>query len=480
MWFDLFSSEHELIGNSMQIMKWLIVSLLCFAFNSAIHAVTTVITSIPSSGIVISAPGTYVLGNDITWSPTGAGQAISIVSSDVTLDLKGYTLSSTTTQFNTIGILATQVANVTIKNGTIANLALNGIQCNKCVNVLIKKVTVDGLNLENTATFIIPVGIYTIGCSTVLIDKCTVKNINVLTDSMAAIQLSATLNSTVSNCVVKNLLNRDGACTGIGHLLCDYAVVKSCTLDTIKSEFINNLNTEGHTAIGLIPFISLNLLIEDCKVSNVIGCCDDAHGISVFECINAVVKNCKVDNVLDGAGAAQTGAKATGIEVYANNVEVIDCVVKNIKAINPQDKQATGFSVAQSVGVKFIRCRAENVKVVDQNGKHYPALGYGTGFGWAPDPRILKPAQNVLYKDCVAKKCQLGFDSFFHLDSVWKNIHSDGNEIPVLNDSHDQRTVSCDPCSECGCLQIGCAPAPFAVTILNIAQNNKFEHVQVR
>jgi hypothetical protein len=40
-----------------------------------------------------------------------------------------------------------------------------------------------------------------------------------------------------------------------------------------------------------------------------------------------------------GSFATQTGAKATGIEIYASGVKVIKCTVKNITAINPQDKQ---------------------------------------------------------------------------------------------------------------------------------------------
>lgn len=73
--------------------------------------------------------------------------------------------------------------------------------------------------------------------------------------------MTGTINSRIWNCRISNLLNRDGACTGIGHLLCDIAEVKSCHLDGLKSQFIDNLNTEGHTAIGLIPFISTNVLL---------------------------------------------------------------------------------------------------------------------------------------------------------------------------------------------------------------------------
>jgi len=475
----------------MQVIKWFFLSLLFFSFNSEVNAVgkcthntptTNVITEIPTQGIVINLPGTYVFKNNIKWNPRGDGQAILILSNDVIIDLHNYTLESEMTSFNTIGILAKSVANLTIKNGTIANLALEGIQCDKCTNILIKNMTIDGLNMQNTATYTVPVGILVTASINAVINKCTVKNIDVTTGSMAAIQLTETISSTVSNCHIRNLLNRDGACTGIGHLLCDIAEVKSCTLDKLQSKFINNLNTEGHTAIGIIPVVSTNLQIKNCKISNITGCCDDAHGMSLFECLNAVVKKCKVENVLDGAGAAQTGAKATGIEIYSSGVQVIKCTVKNITAINPQDKQAAGFSCAQCIGVQFIGCRAENVNVYDENGEQCSCLGYGTGFGWAPDPRIefIVPAVDILYKDCIAKRCQVGFDSWFHIDSVWKDIYSSCNEIAVLDLNQPQRTLSCNACSECGCLQPGCYPAPTVVTLDNVAKNNTFSNVKAR
>jgi hypothetical protein len=61
-------------------------------------------------------------GNDITWTPTGDGQAILIQASDVTLDMQHFKLQSTITAFNTTGILATAVENLVIKNGTIEDM----------------------------------------------------------------------------------------------------------------------------------------------------------------------------------------------------------------------------------------------------------------------------------------------------------------------------------------------------------------------
>lgn len=469
-------------------IKWLILCVLCFTCEidawdiSPDRPPPTLITEIPAQGIVINSPGTYVFENNIIWQPIADGAAITIVSNDVTLDLRNYTLLSETTSFKTIGILALTCQNLTIKNGTVANMAFQGIQCSICKDILIKDIIVDGLNLDNIAVYTVPVGIYVNLASNATVEKCTVKNINVKTGSTAAIQMTGVLYSKITDCDIQNVLNRDGASTGIGHLLCDIAKVRSCTLDNIQSQFIDNLNTEGHTAIGIIPFYSTNLSIKYCTVSNVVGCCDDAHGMSLFECANASVKKCKVINVLDGAGAAQTGAKATGIEVYASGVRVVDCTVKNIIAINPQNKQSTGFSCAQCEEVQFIGCHAENVNVYDQFGQQSPALGYGTGFGWAPDPRaqFIVPAKNIVYAFCTAKKCQVGFDSWFHVDSVWTDIHSICNGISVLDENHSQRTISCNPCSECGCTFAGCFPNPLTVTIENVAKNNKFINVKAK
>jgi len=470
----------------MKKVCWILLWIFCLSIwkQSDIFGeedlIPHVIERIPPSGIVINESGTYVFEKNLAWNPISDGAAITIQANDVILDLQGHTLKSSITSFKTIGILAIESENLKIVNGKIQNMGLSGIQCNLCIGPSIRKIVVDGLNLNDTAEFIVPTGILTTACINVTIDRCTVKNIHVKTASSAGIQLTGTLTSKVTNCKVKNLLNKDGACSGIGHLLCVDALVKSCKLNKIQTQFIDNLNTEGHTAIGLIPFLSTNITIQECSISNVVGCCDDAHGMSVFICSNAIVEKCKVSNVLDGAGPAHKGAKATGIEIYANDVSISDCFVENIFAINPEDKQATGFSCAQSTGVTFLRCTAENVQVFNEHLEQSPSLGFGTGFGWAPDPRpsLLLPAINVLYQDCTAKHCQVGFDSWFHIDSVWDHITSIDNKIAVLNQGDDaQRTLSCDPCSECGCHQIGCFPTPYTVTVSNVARNNIFLHV---
>lgn len=454
------------------------MSILCFLCSA--HTEETVISEIHPGGYTIDTPGTYVFESDIIWAPIAEATAITITASDVVLNMKGFTLVSTDPTLKTTGISATTSENLQIKDGTIQNMGLCGVQCIACANVLIKKIVIDGLSFQDIVTYTVPTGILTTACADVTIHKCTVQNINVKTGSCAAIQLSETIGSVVSGCTVNNLLNQDGACTGIGHLLCDDALIKGCTVTSLTSQFIENLNTEGHTAIGIVPVTTTNLRIDNCSVSDITGCCDDAHGISIFICDYATVKNCQVLNVIDGVGDAEEGAKATGIEVYASHVKVIDCFVKNISAINPEDHQATGFSCALCSDVKFIRCIAENVNVYDADDNQSACLGYGTGFGWAPDPRpeFIGPSTNIRYDHCVAKNCQVGFDSWYHINSTWDHITSKHNGISVLNELHSQRTLSCNPCSECGCRQTGCYPNPLTVTINNVASNNRFLHVK--
>ena len=455
---------------------------LFLALSSSSLFAETTISRIPAGGLTIDQPGNYVFTNDIKWYPSGDGQAILVTANDVTIDMRHFKLINRRSGYSTIGIVAQGVENFTLAHGTIKNMNLGGIKCDSCLNVEIAHMVVDGLSLDNTATYTVPVGILVSSSLNATVHKCKVENIDVKTGSTAAIQMSSTLGSVISDCHVKNLMNRDGACTGIGHLLCDIAEVRGCHIEMLQSQFIDNLNTEGHTAIGIFPFTTTNLLISDCHIKNIVGCCDDAHWMSIFECASAIVEKCKVENVVDGLGAAQSGAKATGIEVYASFVLVNDCKVKNITAVNPQDKQATGFSCAQCLGVAFNRCHAKNVRVVDSAGRQNPELGYGTGFGWAPDPRpiFIEPAIGILYQDCEAEKCQVGFDTWFHIDSLWIRIISRHNQIPILNKLCSQRSLSCNPCSECGCTATGCYPVPIAVTTIdNVASNNTFVDVTV-
>lgn len=52
----------------------------------------------------------------------------------------------------------------------------------------------------------------------------------------------------------------------------------------------------------------------------------------------------------------------------------------------PQDLQSAGF-IAWGDNITFTGCKSNNVQVLNKDLQPSTEQGYGTGFGWVPDPR---------------------------------------------------------------------------------------------
>ena len=425
----------------------------------------TVITSIPDTGYVITTPGTYTLGKDVMWTPSAKalGPAIIIASSNVTLNLAKHTLSlaaSAKAGGSYVGVavapLSGTLQKVAISNGTIANFTLYGIVGAKVSGLTISGITVTGLRLRADlksakSRLLIPAGITTLGASNVAVSDCVVTKTNVTADVASGILLAQTAGGTVTDCSISSTVNNDGSAQGFSYLGSSGIKTTGCKANSLTTYFNGNVETPGHTCIGYVPTLSHDLTFTNCSADGMTGCCDDAHAFSVFMCWNTTVSHFTGSNVLDGAGKEKTGAKSTGLEVYSfGNVTVSDCTVSNIKAINPQDLQAAGFS-AWGMTTTFERCTAINVSVVN-NPKMADVRGIG--FGWAPDPRGRfrdVAAFVTTYDHCTADTCDVGFDTWNHLNSTWtktatKNI-AKANQY--LYQPNATRTIWCNGCSEC-------------------------------
>ena len=146
-----------------------------------------------------------------------------------------------------------------------------------------------------------------------------------------------------------------------------------------------------------------------------------------------------------------------------------ECIVENITAINPQDRQATGFSVWGAM-ISLNQCTAKNVSVGDLMSDQERLVGLGIGFGWAPDPRLYHTAvTSVTYRHCHAQNAQVGFDTWNHIDSHWISPSYSNCAIDILVEPKGVRTVYGDPCTEC--------TPPVKVQILNQAKGNQFPGV---
>jgi hypothetical protein len=431
-----------------------------------------VITYIPPEGLIIERPGIYTFGADIAWSPRSAAcTAITIASSDVVLDLNSFTLKATVidNSRHIAGIFIRNASSVIIRNGALANICLYGICAEDCSKLIVEKITVSGLSFDNlNIRNVCPAGIHVDHADDVIVADCSVQYLYVTCDSSAGIQLTNTSKAVISDCRVGNLINYDGSVQGYSYIGSWDISTINCTATDFQSHFKSNIQTLGHTVLGFVPIFCSELKYENCSATNMIGCCDDCHGMSVFLDAGVTVTGFRANKVIDGVACSNSGAKATGLEVYGAFVSISDCTVDDIKAINPQDKQSTGFS-AWGAAIKFTRCTANNVAVCDEHGKWSAALGYGTGFGWAPDPRAEfrnVGANFVEYTDCNAGNCQVGFDTWFHIDSTWTDPHTTDCGIDILVEPGASRTLSGNPCSECN--------PPITATITNITSGNTY------
>jgi len=407
------------------------------------------ISEIPPEGIVIRRPGYYTLsatkGNTVSWKPTQSiGAAITVESDNVILDLGGCSLDATIqdSSSNLIGIFVHQASNVEIINGSLTNHCLAGIHATHVLNLQIKNVLVSGIQYQNTnKRGASPSGISVTNAVGVSLISCEVAYMYVSSDTCAAIQLSNTIGGNVDQCRVNNVVNYAGAVLGISNILSCSINTTACVADKLQSHFGGNIRTGGHTVLGFFPLFCVELLYQDCIATNITGSCDDCHGMSIFFDAEVEVKNYRANNVTDGVTQFHSGAKATGLEVYGADIKISDSTVKNIVAINPQDRLSTGFS-SWGENIVLENCVAESVFVENDINNEQIIMGLGTGFGWAPDPRLYHTAAtNVTYKDCSANKCQVAFDTWNHINGKWINPSYSNCAINILVEPGASRTI---------------------------------------
>jgi hypothetical protein len=457
------------------------------AFNYKMNktaAIPTPLTSnsfseIPENGWLINQPGTYTMTSNCVWSPSSAGAAITIVAQNVQLNLGGNVLSvqlpagTTTNQYNGITVQpgsSESGTSVTIYNGTISGANFYGIQANMIEGLILSQLNIDQIKYTNTQEpLITPAGIFLSVCANFNINSCVVSDIDVNTASCAGIQTIMCWEGVVSGCQVSGLQNQDGGAQGFSYILSWDIGTFNCSCSDLTTNNLGITQTSGHTSIGFIPVFSKNLIFGYCSSNNITGCCDDAHGMSLFLVKNVLVNEFTANGVYDGPPPYNTGAKATGLEVYGNFISINNSQVSNIQATIPQDLQAAGFS-AWGDTIQFTGCTATNVQVLNTAGQPDISFGYGTGYGWAPDPRKefnLTVASNVQYNNCISSNCQVGFDTWNHVNSIWKDFTADDCGQFNLNlPLGATRSLSMNKCSE----QPSDEPSP--VTITNQATQN--------
>jgi parallel beta-helix repeat protein len=118
---------------------------------------------------VITRPGHYVLG--FSFASAGAGAAIEIRASDVTLDLDGHTLTGPGGKIG-VGVLVAGATNVRVSGGALRRFGV-GVQVDGATNVRVDGLQIDGEDLGGTPPAV-EVGILLVDSRGVVVEHNTV------------------------------------------------------------------------------------------------------------------------------------------------------------------------------------------------------------------------------------------------------------------------------------------------------------------
>ena len=249
-----------------------------------------------TSAVTISQPGSYYLTTNLTIPP---GVAVTITTNDVTLDLNGYTIaSSSLSAFGSAILLNTNARNIIIRNGIIQSGVTNkagtysgpgfsyGIYGTNLTNIAVSGISVSGVSVD---------GIFLgVNNSTVVAD-CVV-----MTAGAYGIEASTVKNSIASDCgstAIYSDLATDsrGISTGTG-----YGLAAATALNCYGA------STSG---VGL----------EATSAQNCFGQCLGANaGLNAINAGNCFGQSSSGNGVLANTVLNCDGSSSTGDGIYAN------------------------------------------------------------------------------------------------------------------------------------------------------------------
>lgn len=234
-----------------------------------------------NAGFTISSPGKYCLVENV--SHTSASTAITISSSNVTLDLNGHVIDGTNTA--TIGVSMTSVNDVIIKNGRIIDVTQNGLIINSSSRVCVTNVkssqhTLAGFSINNSTH--------------VIFDHCLAQS-----NSLEGFEITDS-----SYCVFRDCIANNNSVVGF---LVD-AVTSSITISSntfIRCQANSNTSTGFISASPATGSSIVNTTLCKCiAIDNTTGF--DFDAVSAFD---SILISCKaVDNTTSFTGNSSTGA----------------------------------------------------------------------------------------------------------------------------------------------------------------------------
>jgi parallel beta-helix repeat protein len=391
-------------------------------------------TAIDSLPFDITASGSYYLAASLS---TAGG--ITINSSNVTLDLNGFTITNTAGD----GILASAVSNVCIQNGIVTECGSDGIDVSSAKTVLVQNMkvtssTLTGIRAGNEAEIINCTVNENMEHGIVVVDDCIVRNNNLARNSDNNSEVG--LNVTGDNNVIEYNRVLDGRrglqVSGTGNYIREnFCKGASNTINLSVSAYLANvvIQSEGNQLdllIAEIPF-GMNHSGKARLTGDLVQANESRPGIIIAS-----------DNVtIDLNGYALIGVGAGGTTgTYSGSLDLDD----------PPDTTGTAFTTRDGI---VIAVDYADITIKDGTIRNWGADGIDGAFDvrnsrfenlilTANDENGLAVDESNLIKNCIAR---LNGENGFELENgnVIINCTAEYNGIDGINAGDSNSIKNC-------------------------------------
>lgn len=354
--------------------------------------------SIGTTGLVITKPGKYFLSEDIFFSPkSNTTAALTIASSNVTIDLSGRKLVQTTAKTSTIGIVvAKNIQSIEFLNGSIENFGALGMWVSTGVKgVLIDSVTISNCGNTGHAPYATQ-------------DSFQEHGLGFFAGSLGlggkVAHADQIVQVEIKNCFFNNTLNNE-----------------STAFDALSG------NDVGVISVGIGAACVSDLLVENCKTSAIMSTHNTARGFSLTDGVNTKIVNHQATDILhskDGAGillSKVTGSSLHGIHVNTirdlGGVDLIQHGSRGVAVIHSKNSSLQNCFVTEVINTSLTGiahgidiCSSINTLVTGAQvfdcsgiaaGVSVAGIAYSTAIGITPAP--LSPSttdKGGVFVDC--------------------------------------------------------------------------------
>lgn len=403
-----------------------------------------------SQTFVIDTPGNYCLGANINFEPISEfTPAIQILSDDVHLDLRNFTLSQANTTANSYGILIGQgyspddpnfvLSNIIITNGNIINFSAIGILCfNSSFNmggnnlpfesVIFSALNIlecgsspsndfaSGISLDSFADNTLHDPATLVAYKYVVIENCMVN---------ACVGNNAIAINTGDNVLIKNVHANDLTSTNssFGAVGAYYITARNLQMFDCQGNGTKDLDPAGTEAqVGSFIQGCVNVYIKDSQFNDTFG---EADAIVNFNCSNSqnfIAENCQFNNAQGGEAAQEiAGIHMSDLalqETEGNGMKFINCQFNGARVsdTNPGGDVVSlnGFLAVTLRNIVFENCQASNIITTNPN---FRVFGFILGTVAADPIPQFSNVRNISFNNCIASdlsgsKAVVGFDLF--------------------------------------------------------------------